>query len=58
MGQNSQEVTRAGAEILALWRVIVGKKGGTHPTGARRPPEPRTRKLRLLGGLILWITTT
>ena len=23
MGQNSQEVTRAGAEILALWRVIV-----------------------------------
>ena len=22
MGQNSQEVTRAGAEILALWRVI------------------------------------
>jgi hypothetical protein len=33
------------------------KKGGTHPTDARRAPEPRTLKLRLLGGLILWITT-
>ncbi|MBV8607177.1 MAG: hypothetical protein JO034_06915 [Singulisphaera sp.] len=34
------------------------KKGGLQPTDpARRAPEERKLKLRLLGGLIVWITT-